>query len=123
MATQAKTTPAEPPVSIEIITEERHKKFRDGTTKTVTVPVGKRVPVLLVVSQPAFKVEHEMQLRQRMKGIYKKHQRDGKLYFEVGATDEAIEDAIRDGIEFLKGFGVTAKRSVEFTPYLTRGEW
>ena len=113
----------QPTYGIEIVTEKRVTKFKDGREWEREFPIGKNVPVLSIDAPAAFTPVHENALRAEMKSVIKRHGGGDKLYFEVGSTDAEIEDAIKRGIAFLKGQGIAARRSVEFTTYLTRGEW
>lgn len=134
-AVKSQTEPQDPdtpkpatstPETPEIVTEPRLTKYkhaREGEQWERDVPVGKRVPVLLIETPDAFTERHERLLRAEMRDVIKKHARAGKLYFEVGESDDAIEGAIKQGIAFLHGQGIAATRSIEFTPHMTRGEW
>lgn len=108
---------------IAIITESRTKRDKWGEKYTAEVPTGRMTPVVLIKSPRTFKPDHERALRDDLGNVCKKHARDGKLYFEVGESDDQIESAIQTAIASLRGMGVEAHRSIEFSPYMSRGQW
>ena len=107
----------------EILTEKRLKRDRHGEKWGVEIPTGKYVPVVLITTPLAFNAAHENELRKALNGVCKRHDHDGKLYFEVGESDDVIEARINDAIDVLRGMGITGERSVEYTSYLHRREW
>jgi hypothetical protein len=107
--------------------EERVIKHRRrGESYVVWQPVAKTVPVVLVVAPSAFKPAHEMALRHKTNGLnnaVKRHEENGELWFEVGRSDDQIEEAIEKAIDILRGQGIHATRDVRLTTYLNRHEW
>jgi hypothetical protein len=149
-STRTKADPAEPTDIIEVNAEDTErtrqldydvqvfetkveKRDRYGNISYKWQPTGKLVPVLLIRSPNTFKPEHDAALRteptverkvdKKIRGALKRHQRDGELYYEVGESDEQMDDVIEYAITLLRTYGVESERAIRFTPYISRAEW
>lgn len=108
---------------IEIVYEEKLFPTAGDNMELRQVPSGKMTPVVLVPVPITLTERIDQAFRYAVKYVCKRHDRNGKTYYEVGESDDAMEQAIQDAIEVLKSLGIQAKRSVEFSPYLHRREW
>jgi hypothetical protein len=108
---------------VEIVYGEKPYPAADKKIEMRKMPIGKRVPVVLLETPAAHTEWHDVRFRYLMKQAVKFHARDGKKYYEVGESDDVVEARIKEAIDALQGLGLKAKRSIEFTPYLHRREW
>jgi hypothetical protein len=117
------------PISIEIIYDEKEwgstkarrkaeqRSLRTGEPEVLqTVPVARKVPVLLITHPATWQAEHRFVLAQALRDILKEHRVSGELYFEVGETDDLIEGTIDFCIKFLATYGMDAERAVREVP-------
>lgn len=96
---------------------EKRAARGDGVPDMQSVPVRRRVPVLLINHPEIFQQEHRFVLRQVLEDICKEHRAGSELYFEVGRSDDLIEGTIAFCIKFLDGYGVQAERAEREVPY------